>query len=250
MAARRHRPAAGRSCSGSRTCCRGPGSACSTTPAAPKVAWHHLRRAFAPLAVWATDEGLGGVCAHVANDGPHGTGPAAARRPLPALRRGRGRVRPRAHAGCAQHGEPQRRGRARPLCRCRLGLPVRAARPGRDRPEPGTPRRRAASRRPSICPPGVRRSAWRPADLGLRAELRRARRRSRRACGCPATASPTACGWPFRATRASDDAFSVAPGGHREVMLRRADGDRERRPARPRCGHRAEHARDGHGPGA
>ena len=36
----------------------------------PKVAWHHLRRAFAPTAVWTTDEGLGGVVVHVANDGP------------------------------------------------------------------------------------------------------------------------------------------------------------------------------------
>lgn len=35
-----------------------------------KVAYHHLRRALAPLAVWTTDEGLGGVVAHVANDGP------------------------------------------------------------------------------------------------------------------------------------------------------------------------------------
>ena len=37
---------------------------------APKVAYHHLRRALAPAAVWTTDEGLGGVVAHVANDGP------------------------------------------------------------------------------------------------------------------------------------------------------------------------------------
>ncbi len=36
----------------------------------PKVAYHHLRRALAPAAVWTTDEGLGGVVAHVANDGP------------------------------------------------------------------------------------------------------------------------------------------------------------------------------------
>src|SRR5258705_7987861 len=35
----------------------------------PKVAYPHLRRALAPLAVWLTDEGLGGVVAHVANDG-------------------------------------------------------------------------------------------------------------------------------------------------------------------------------------
>ncbi len=34
----------------------------------PKVAYHYLRRAFAPVAVWTTDEGLGGIVAHVAND--------------------------------------------------------------------------------------------------------------------------------------------------------------------------------------
>ncbi len=42
----------------------------------PKVAYHHLRRALAPVAVWTTDEGLNGVVAHVANDGPE---PLAAR---------------------------------------------------------------------------------------------------------------------------------------------------------------------------
>jgi beta-mannosidase len=36
----------------------------------PKLAFHHLKRALAPVAVWAVDEGLGGVVAHVANDGP------------------------------------------------------------------------------------------------------------------------------------------------------------------------------------
>jgi beta-mannosidase len=35
---------------------------------APKVAFHHLRRAMAPVAVWSTDEGLAGVSLHVAND--------------------------------------------------------------------------------------------------------------------------------------------------------------------------------------
>ncbi|HXH97567.1 MAG TPA: hypothetical protein VNH40_10190, partial [Gaiellaceae bacterium] len=34
----------------------------------PKVAWHHVRRALAPVAVWTTDEGLAGVDVHVAND--------------------------------------------------------------------------------------------------------------------------------------------------------------------------------------
>jgi beta-mannosidase len=35
----------------------------------PKVAYHHLRRALAPVAVWTVDEGLGGIVAHVANEG-------------------------------------------------------------------------------------------------------------------------------------------------------------------------------------
>jgi beta-mannosidase len=34
----------------------------------PKVAWQYLRRACAPIAVWLTDEGLGGIDVHVAND--------------------------------------------------------------------------------------------------------------------------------------------------------------------------------------
>jgi beta-mannosidase len=36
----------------------------------PKAAYHHLRRALAPVAVWTTDEGLAGVAVHVANDRP------------------------------------------------------------------------------------------------------------------------------------------------------------------------------------
>ncbi len=36
----------------------------------PKVAWAHLRRALAPVAVWMVDEGQGGVRIHVANDRP------------------------------------------------------------------------------------------------------------------------------------------------------------------------------------
>lgn len=37
---------------------------------AAKVAYHHLRRALAPIAVWLTDEGSNGVAIHVANDRP------------------------------------------------------------------------------------------------------------------------------------------------------------------------------------
>jgi beta-mannosidase len=36
----------------------------------PKAAYHDLRRALAPVAVWTTDEGLNGVDVHVANDRP------------------------------------------------------------------------------------------------------------------------------------------------------------------------------------
>jgi beta-mannosidase len=34
----------------------------------PKAAYHHLRRVLAPVAVWTTDEGLGGIDVHVWND--------------------------------------------------------------------------------------------------------------------------------------------------------------------------------------
>jgi beta-mannosidase len=36
--------------------------------ARPKPVYHHLRRALASVSVWTTDEGLGGIRAHVAND--------------------------------------------------------------------------------------------------------------------------------------------------------------------------------------
>ncbi len=34
----------------------------------PKVAYHYVRRALAPVAIWTTDEGVNGVAVHVAND--------------------------------------------------------------------------------------------------------------------------------------------------------------------------------------
>jgi len=34
----------------------------------PKVAYHHLRRALSPVAVWTTDESVSGIALHVAND--------------------------------------------------------------------------------------------------------------------------------------------------------------------------------------
>lgn len=48
----------------------GPGWGVLDSEHRPKVAYHHLRRALAPVAVWSVDEGLGGIVAHVANDRP------------------------------------------------------------------------------------------------------------------------------------------------------------------------------------
>ncbi len=48
----------------------GPGWGLVDSLGLPKVAYHHLRRALAPVAVWMTDEGLDGLAVHAANDGP------------------------------------------------------------------------------------------------------------------------------------------------------------------------------------
>ncbi len=55
----------------------------------PKAALHHLRRVLAPVAVWTTDEGLGGIAVHVANDGP---APLAARLRVALYRDGEHRI--------------------------------------------------------------------------------------------------------------------------------------------------------------
>jgi beta-mannosidase len=56
---------------------------------APKVAYHYLRRALAPVAVWMTDEEVNGVDVHVANDRP---GELAARLRVAVYRDGVARV--------------------------------------------------------------------------------------------------------------------------------------------------------------
>lgn len=48
----------------------GPGWGVLDHRGRPKLCYHHLRRTLAPVAVWSTDEGLGGILAHVANDRP------------------------------------------------------------------------------------------------------------------------------------------------------------------------------------
>ncbi len=55
----------------------------------PKVAYHHVRRALAPVAVWSTDEGLGGIAVHAANDSP---APLSARLRVALYRDGEQRV--------------------------------------------------------------------------------------------------------------------------------------------------------------
>lgn len=49
-----------------------PGAGCGVIDALghPKAAWHYLRRAFAPTAVFLVDEGVNGVDVHVLNDTP------------------------------------------------------------------------------------------------------------------------------------------------------------------------------------
>ena len=96
----------------------------------PKVAFAHLARALAPVAVWSTDEGLGGIDVHVANDRPD----ALAARLRLALYRGFEQLVDEVvvdlERGGARHAHPQRRGARGPLRRRLLGLPLRPARPG------------------------------------------------------------------------------------------------------------------------
>ncbi len=111
-----------------RPAARAPGWGVLDHRGRPKVAYHHLRRALAPVAVWTTDEGLGGIVVHVANDRPA----AAARRRCASRSTATSRCRsseatrelalaPHAHRSA------QRRGAARALRRRLVGLSLRAA---------------------------------------------------------------------------------------------------------------------------
>ncbi len=107
----------------------------------PKVAYHHLRRALAPVALWTTDEGLGGIVVHVANDRPSRCGrgcgsPSTAASSSGSTRRARRRPAP------PRLRRAQRRDSPRALRRRGMGVPLRAAGPGPDRRQP-----RAGARR-------------------------------------------------------------------------------------------------------
>ena len=161
------RPAAAGSSCGCATSSREPAGAWSTIAALPKVAYHHLRRALAPAAVWTTDEGLGGIVAHVANDGPE---PLDVRLRVALYRDleqrvgdGEEAIRLEAH-GSHERGVEDLVGH---FVGRVVGLSLRAARPGRRRGKPGAGRGRGHDRAlPGVPLPGratvagrVRRSA-------------------------------------------------------------------------------------------
>ena len=184
----------------------------------PKVAYHHLRAALAPEAVWMTDEGLNGVDVHLANERPEPFVGAAARRPLPRLRAAcrRGGREPR--PGPRETAHPQRRGAARALRRRLLGLPVRPARAGPDRRRPrarGRGRLRAGLQ--GIPIPG--RTPGRHRDAGGAGPRGGARAQHR---GRPGAAPPLAAlrrraaGFEAPGFEPGEDAISLEPGVARE----------------------------------
>ncbi len=93
-----------------------------------KLAYHHLKRVLAPVAVWTTDEQLGGVVAHVANDRPE---PLSAFLRV-ALYREREHVTEQARVpvelAAHGHGHWNVEARDRPLRGRRLGVSLRAVR--------------------------------------------------------------------------------------------------------------------------
>ena len=210
------RRAAAASCCGCATSSRAPAGACSTTAAAPKVAYHHLRRALAPVAVWMTDEGLGGVDVHVANDRPEPLRGAPARRALPRLRAARRRGAPRTSSSrrtaAAERDVEALLGRfVDAAWAYRFGPPAQDV----DRREPGAATaaaagaalpggplpRRAPGGQPSPPTGSGSQATARPRDDGDRAPRR-----------SPAAAWPTASASTRPGFAADDDAFCVEPG--------------------------------------
>ncbi len=199
----------------------------------PKEAYHHLRRALAPVAVWSTDEGLGGITAHVANDRPE---PLSATLRVALYRDGELPVEQAsvplelaAHS-VAQHGVEDVLGRF-----VDVGWAYRFGPPGQDLIVVSI--ERLTDHGTSLLAQSFRFPVGRPirrepaAVLGLQASVSRAsggsallRVASRRlAHGVRILAAGYV---------PSDDAFSVEPGGVREVRLtaRRHAGAGEKLP--------------------
>ena len=174
-----------------------------------------------------TDEGLGGIAVHVANDRPE---PLSARLRIALYRDGEipvGDVDRPHRAARTWDGGTQRRDAARSVRRCVVGLPLRTAGAGPGGRQPGDPRRRpgaAALAGDALPGRAARRRSRRPSALGLEAELavtRRRRRRATRDGRDPGTEAGLR--GPVRGARLgspSDDAFSIEPGHARRIRLR------------------------------
>ena len=107
----------------------------------PKLAYHYLKRALAPVAVWTVDEGLGGVVVHVANDRAV---PLIASLRVALYRDRELRVEEAItpiELAATQPARVERRDDHRSLRRRLVGLSLRSAGAGRDRGEPRTRRR-------------------------------------------------------------------------------------------------------------
>ena len=146
----------------------------------PKAAYHHLRRALAPVAVWMTDEGLGGVDVHVANDRAERLGRTCGWRSTVSCEL---RVEECVVALELDRSRPVHRqpgSAARSLRRRGLGVPLRSARSRSDRDQLRAPRwrpgatdlaglpvdRRAVHRARVRETPGVRASLRSPGPGG------------------------------------------------------------------------------------
>ncbi len=195
---------------------------------APKVAYHHLRRALAPVAVWTTDEGLGGVRAHIANDTQaplDATLRVALYRDFETLvRAGSVEIKLAAH-GCADADlEAILGGFVDVNWSYRFGAPsqdlIVVSITGQK--EPGTELLSQSFRFP-VGRPARRETV---AELGLRAT---ARRTAQDTLAVVITSRRLAYGVRISAPgfTADDDAFSVEPGGQRSVVLRPAAAMRQ-----------------------
>jgi beta-mannosidase len=184
----------------------------------PKVAYHYLRRALAPVAVWMTDEEVNGVDLHVANDRP---GELEARLRVALYRDGAARVA-EAEIELRLAGHETRRLSVEQLVGTfvdaawayRFGPPAQHAivatlLRGDDAPE-------VVSQ--AFCFPAGRPTERRPgAELGVRviAAEDSVRIESDRLVYGARLTTP--------GFEAGDDAFSVEPGAGRTVTLRRVD---------------------------
>ena len=93
----------------------------------PKLAWHALRRAFRPVQVALTDEGLNGLGIHLINETAEPVRAKLSLRCFERRRDGRDAPRARGRAAAAQQPDAQLRRADRRLLRHHLCLPLRAA---------------------------------------------------------------------------------------------------------------------------